>query len=105
MNITKIISLSKTLLSSSPSSRAPSSLIRTIFQSSAEDKEEETFSELQHHIKIDGETVEVMFTADWGRGLSSKQVQEEIDRFTAAMIRIKKEQRIQNGKTEKKDKY
>ena len=78
MNTTKIISLYKTLLSSSPSSRAPSSLIRTIFQSSAEDKEEETFSELQHHIKIDGETVEVMFTADWGRGLSSKQVQEEI---------------------------
>ena len=66
---------------------------KNILQSSTENEEDETYSKLKHHIKIDGETVEVMFTADWGKGLNSKQVEEEIKRFTEAMIRIKKEQR------------
>ena len=46
--------------------------------------------DLKHHIKIDGETVEVIFTADWERPLSSKQVKEEIEMFTEAMVRVKK---------------
>ena len=66
---------------------------KTILQSSTENEKDETYSKLKHHIKIDGETVEVMFTADWGKGLNSKQIEEEIKRFTEAMIRIKKEQR------------
>ena len=74
-------------------STTPPFFNKTILQSSTENEEEETFSKPKHHIKIDGETVEVMFTADWGKGLNSKQVEEEIKRFTEAMIRIKKEQR------------
>ena len=49
------------------------------------------YSKLKHHIKIDWEIVEVMFTADWGKGLNSKQVEEDIKRITEAIIGMKKE--------------
>merc|ERR1712142_841130 len=72
------------------SKETPSPILRCILQAVAEAKE--PHCELQHHIKVDRETVEVRFTGDWGKGLNDKQVDEEIKRFTETMIKIKKEQ-------------
>merc|ERR1719228_3086229 len=49
--------------------------------------------DLKNHVKLDGETVEVRFTADWDKKLDNEQVKQEIKRFTKTMIRLKKEQK------------
>ena len=57
--------------------------------------------ESQH--KIDGEMVEVMFTADWDKGDHIMKVEEEIKWLTEEMIRIKEEQRNNEGKDTKRE--
>ena len=78
------------------------SLNWTVLQSSAIVKEKKKKSVVESQHKIDGEMVEVMFTADWDKGDNLMKVEEEIKWFTEEMIKIKDEQRNKKGKDTEK---
>ena len=89
MNVSKIFGFSQYFMKTAPflPSLRPTSpvLLRAFHQ--------EPKIDLKNHVKLDGETVEVRFTADWDKKLNNEQVKQEIKRFTKTMIRLKKEQK------------
>ena len=87
MNAFLKLRLSKTFLrkpvSPQPSSGNISSIIfKTALKQPSQEKEPFKAGELNHPNKIDGETVEVLFSSDWGKDLNNEQVKEELKMFT-----------------------
>ena len=86
MNVLTLLRLSKTFLkpvSPKPSSRTISSLSsKTDLKEPSQEKEPYKACDLNHHDKIDGETVEVLFSSDWDKDLNNEQVKEELKMFT-----------------------